>query len=288
MSRFVGSIGVIGAGRLGTALALALADCGYRVDSIASRDPGRAKRLASQLPGASAVTPAEVGANADLVFLTVADAAIEQVAHDLEWRTGQAVVHCSGALGLDVLASTTARGAIAGCFHPLQSFAGGEVAAEFSGVTIGLEGAEPLGGWLQAMADDLGARSVRLEGVDRALYHAAAALASNDLVALIAAASRTWAAAGLPAEAARVALAPLVLGAARNIAAHPLERALTGPVARGDVATVARHLEALAGMPDLASLYRALGRELLRLPLAIEASSRSALEELFGVPQDAS
>lgn len=281
MTRFTGSMGVIGAGRLGTALARALVQRGYRVDKVASRAPSSGGRLASRLPAASLGTLAEVVASTDFVFVTVADGAIEGVAKNLAWRPGQAVVHCSGALGLEVLAGATARGAIAGCFHPLQSFAAEAAPDRFDGITIGIEGAEPLGGWLESMAADLGARTVRLEGVDRALYHAAAALVSNDLVALVAAASRTWEAAGLPREAAREALAPLILGAARNIEAQPLERALTGPVARGDVATVARHLAALAAIPDLALLYRALGRELLRLPLAIDAVARDALEAMF-------
>ncbi len=287
-TRFTGRIGLIGAGRLGAALATALTECGYRVDNIASRRLEGATALARRLgQHGRAVPPPTVAAEADLVILAVPDAAIEELASALAWRGGQAVVHCSGALGTDVLHAVATAGGLAGCLHPLQSFTGADGARErFRGVTCGVEGPEPLGGWLVAMVLDLGAHPLRLEGVDRALYHAAAVLASNDAVALLAAATRVWAAAGLPEDAARGALAPLLLGAARNIEAHPLERALTGPVARGDVATVARHLEALAATPDIAALYRALGRELLRLPLALEPPARAGLEALFREPAE--
>jgi predicted short-subunit dehydrogenase-like oxidoreductase (DUF2520 family) len=282
-SRFQGPIGLVGAGRLGSALATALATCGYRVELVASRGHLTAEALAVALGGeARATTPAAVVASCELVVLAVPDAAIKTVADGLNWRRGQAVVHCSGALDLGVLACVTAAGGLAGCLHPLQSFSpGSDASARFRGITCGVEGAAPLGGWLETMVRDLGAHPLRLEGVDRALYHAAAVLASNDAVALLTAAARVWAAAGLPVEAARGALAPLLLGAARNIEARPLELALTGPIARGDVDTVARHLAALAGAPDLRALYAALGRELLRLPLALDAAARARLEGLL-------
>lgn len=281
-SRFSGRIGVVGAGRLGSALAMALTSCGYHVDNIASRDSSRAEALAARLEGTRSVATASLVKTADLVILAVPDGAIETLARSLAWRIGQAVVHCSGALDLAPLATAAAAGALTGCFHPLQSFASADGAARFEGVTCGVEGAEPLGGWLETMASDLGGHPLRLEGVNRALYHAAAVLASNDVVALMAAAERTWAAAGLAPETARSALAPLLLGAASNIAERPLAEALTGPVARGDVETVGRHLEALAPTPELAALYRVLGRELLRLPLAIDRDARARLEGLFG------
>lgn len=285
-TRFTGRVGLIGAGRLGAALATALGACGYRVDIVASRRVAAASALAERLgPHVRAAPPSTVAVESDLVILAVPDAAIEDLASTLTWSVGQAVVHCSGALGLDVLGPVAAAGGLAGCLHPLQSFAGAQGAIErFRGVTCGVEASEPLGGWLEAMVLDLGAHPLRLEGINRALYHAAAVLASNDVVALVAAATRVWRAAGLPEKSARGALAPLLLGAAENIEAHPLERALTGPVARGDVATVARHLEALATTPDVAALYRALGRELLRLPLALAPAARVGLEALLGEP----
>jgi predicted short-subunit dehydrogenase-like oxidoreductase (DUF2520 family) len=103
-------------------------------------------------------------------------------------------------------------------------------------------------------------------------------------VALHAAAAEVWQRAGLPPETARSALAPLTLGAAQAIAERELAQALTGPVARGDAASIARHLNALQGDPARAELYRALAHELLGLPLVLDAAARSALLKLLAPP----
>ena len=263
-------IGIIGSGRLGTALSSALVAAGYTRIHPASRATGSIDAIVEACA---------------LVLLAVPDRAIGSLAETLAWRAGQGIVHCSGALGLDVLVAATAQGATAGCLHPLQTFPSASTpaadAARFRGITCGVEGASPLGDLLEGIASDLGARSVRLEGVDRARYHAAAVLVSNDVAALMAAGTRAWTQAGLPEDAARESLAPLLLSAASNVARLPLAEALTGPVARGDTGTVARHLAALAGDPDLSAVYRALGRELLRLDLGHSVEVREALAVLF-------
>jgi predicted short-subunit dehydrogenase-like oxidoreductase (DUF2520 family) len=275
-------VGLVGAGRLAASLAAALQAAGYRVAAVASAREASARELAARLESGPAAREAQaVADDCDLVFLTVPDGAIAAVAGAVRWREGQAVVHCSGALGLDILAPAREAGANIGCLHPLQSFPSREGApARFRGITCGVQGAEPLGAALERVARDLGATPVRLEGVDRALYHAAAVFASNYVVSLMAAAARTWEQAGLPLEAARPALAPLLLGAAGNIEAHELPEALTGPVARGDIATVQRHLAALDDA-SLRALYRGLAAELLRLPLGHSPEVASRLEALL-------
>jgi predicted short-subunit dehydrogenase-like oxidoreductase (DUF2520 family) len=276
-------VGFIGAGRLAASLASALHVAGYCVAAVASAREESARRLAGSIGSPMLVGRAEdVARRCDLVFLTVPDAAIEGLASSIEWRHGQAVVHCSGALGLEVLASAAVRETSIGCLHPLQSFPSREGdPTRFRDITCGIEANGALSATLETMVADLGAETVRLEGVDRARYHVAAVLASNDVVALMVAAVRVWEQAGLPREAARGALAPLLLGAAENIADRDLREALTGPIARGDVATVRRHLEAL-DEPALRELYRRLGVELLRLDLPaspeIAATMRALLE----------
>src|SRR5690606_4366769 len=123
-------IGIIGPGRLGSALAAGLAEAGAGPVLVASRTPGAAEDLAARVPGVEAATADEVIEGCDLVFLAVPDGAFEAVARALPWRAGQAVVHLSGALGLDVLRVATEAGAMAGCLHPLQSFPSGEAPAE--------------------------------------------------------------------------------------------------------------------------------------------------------------
>jgi predicted short-subunit dehydrogenase-like oxidoreductase (DUF2520 family) len=281
----VASVGFIGAGRLAAALSAGLVEAGYPVTLVASRHLPSAQLLAEALghgiePAAHASSVAE---RCDMVFLTVPDGEIAPLCDSIAWEPRHRVVHCSGARDLARLEAVTRRGGIAGCLHPLQSFPTRSPEPErFRGIFCGIEAAEPLGSMLEQMAGTLGARSFRLEGVDRTLYHAAAVFMSNDVVALAAAATRLWTLAGLPENAGREALSPLLLSAAANVSKLKLADALTGPIARGDVATVEAHLRALAVDPGLRELYRRLSAELLRLPLGHSDEVAARLRELLG------
>jgi predicted short-subunit dehydrogenase-like oxidoreductase (DUF2520 family) len=281
-------IGIVGGGRLGRSLAHAMAAVGYRIAVVAGRRAGSTDTLAEELRAlghARSVTAHEVPSLADVVFLAVPDDAVAALASDLPWRAGLIVVHCAGALDLGALDGVRARGALAGCLHPLQSFArepGRDAgAARFRGIACGIEGDPGVPDALAALCRDLGATSFSLAGVDRRLYHAAAVFVSNYVVALHAAAERAWTLAGLARPQAREALAPLTLGAAAHIASLPLHAALTGPIARGDAATVARHLDALRDAPDLADLYRQLGALLLQIGLLLAPEEQAALADVL-------
>ncbi|MPZ98053.1 MAG: DUF2520 domain-containing protein [Dehalococcoidia bacterium] len=283
------SIGIVGPGRLGSALAAALVAPGSAPVTVAGRSPAAAEALALRIAGVHAATPAEVIERCDLVFLAVPDGAVAGLAASLSWRAGQSAVHLSGALGLDALRDATEAGALAGCLHPLQSFPSGEPPAEaarrFAGITCGLEAPAPLDVTLEALATRLGVASVlRLERVDRALYHAAAVLSSNHVVALSVAATQAWALAGLDATAARPALAPLLRAAAEATASFPPAEALTGPLARGDHETIERHLHALDAVPELRELYRRLSRELLALDLGHAPEAAERLRAILDEP----
>ncbi len=279
------AIGIIGTGRLAASLGAALVVAGRNVRTLAGREMVRTEALAALFgPNVEPSTsPERAVATCDLVFLAVPDGAIVRASAGLQWEPRHAVVHCSGALGLEVLAAVANAGGMVGCFHPLQSFPSRLPEPErFRGIFCGIEGAEPLGALLEEIAREAGARTVRLEGVDRALYHASAVFMSNYVVALGMAAQQAWTMAGLPSEAARQALAPLLLSASANVARLPLAEALTGPVARGDVATVERHLAALAAEPRLAELYRRLSAELLDLPLGHDTEVDERLRRVLG------
>jgi predicted short-subunit dehydrogenase-like oxidoreductase (DUF2520 family) len=230
------------------------------------------------------VDVSELPRAAELLFLAVPDAQVQRVCEGLQLSAAHSVVQLSGVLTLDALSSAAARGAKTGAMHPLQAFPPGAEASRFAGIHVGVEASDAeLTRQLETIVRVLGATPFSLTGVDRAAYHAAAVLASNCVVALHAAAAAVWLRAGLPLSAARPALAPLTLGAAGAIAERELADALTGPIARGDVASVARHLEVLAQDPERALLYRALGRELLRLPLGLTPEVHAALAALLGV-----
>lgn len=283
------SIGFIGAGRLAASLSAALRAAGFSVRAVASQDRASARTLATAI-GVTEAAPQRVVDSCDLVFLTVPDAVIAPLTALLPWRRGQSVVHCSGALGLSALEPATKRGALAGCLHPLQSFPSrSPEPARFQHIYCGVEAPEPLGNYLESLVSAVGASPFRLEGVDRRLYHAAAVFMSNHVVALASAATRLWELAGLPQSAAREALSPLLLAAAANVTALPLNKALTGPVARGDLATIEGHLRALEATTDLRELYRALSAELLELnlnqPPAVARQLAELLASAFPSPQ---
>jgi predicted short-subunit dehydrogenase-like oxidoreductase (DUF2520 family) len=279
-------VAIVGLGRLGSSLVRALLRAGVNVTGLTSKSEARAKQCARDWDLTDVVTTLEqVAKQADVVFVTVPDAALVSVAEKLELESGQSLVHCSGALDVAPLRAAAARGAALGVFHPLQSFGPDASADRFNGVAIGVDAEAPLYDQLTQLAERLGAVPFSLRGVDRARYHAAAVFASNYLVALHGAAARIWESAGLPADSARAALATLSRGTVENVAAHDLAQALTGPIARGDAATVAGHLATLANdLPSL-DLYRALARELLALPLKISRDQRDALERTLGDPK---
>jgi predicted short-subunit dehydrogenase-like oxidoreductase (DUF2520 family) len=277
-------IAIVGLGRLGACLARALLGARLGPLAVASARAASARRLAAEL--GDAIRPvarlSALSEQADLVFVAVPDARIAEVCDALSLGEGRAVVHVSGALDAAVLESARVRGAQVGVFHPLQAFPLGAARSRFVGIHVGVEGDAELELRLSKLARRLGATPFSLRGVDRAAYHAAAVFASNYVVALHGAAARAWQRAGLPASAARSALLPLTRGAVDAIAEHELPAALTGPLQRGDLATLERHLAALSADEPTAQLYRALACELLRLPLALDAATRERLLALLG------
>lgn len=278
-------IGILGLGRVGACLARALAAAGVKQIAVASRERAVAERVASGVGSALQVVDAsEIAGASDLVFLAVPDGQVAPLCGAALLSAARSVVHLSGVLGLSSLAAAATRGATTGALHPLQAFPQDAASDRFHGIYVGIEASDAaLTSELEAIARALGATPFSLSGVDRAAYHAAAVMASNYVVALHAAAAEVWQLAGLPPTAAREALAPLTLGAAQAIAERPLPQALTGPISRGDVHSVARHLRALAQDREHVALYQTLARALLRLPLALSEDARSALAALVDV-----
>ena len=249
-------LGFVGAGRVGRGLSLALSRRGYPIAGVASRARGDAQAVVDA---------------AQLVFLTVPDDAIGAVCASLRWRAGQSVVHCSGAAELSVLAPAAAAGAQVGGFHPLQMFADPEVAARgLAGCAIAVEAAEPLAAALRAMVKALGARLLVVPSGERAAYHAGAHYAAAFVCALLAEGGEIWRRIGIAPEDSLVALLSLLRGATDAVAHSGPARAMAGAVARGDLDTVRRHVEALERLePRLRELYCTLA--LRTVPLALAA-----------------
>ena len=258
-SRTFDRIGFVGAGRTGTALATAMSAAGYRVAAVASRSGESATALARRIPGCSALpSSGEVVEMCDLVLLTVPDDVIAGVAAELAWREGQAAVHCSGALSLEVLEGARQRGAMVGGLHPYQTFPAGPDATEWlRGSTFAIESSGELARWLEELVQQLGCRAVTVAAGDRPLYHAAAVMGCGFVATLLDAAGGLWEAMGFSREEAMQAILSLATGTLHGIEAQGTRAAATGPITRGDSGTIHKHMEALAErMPESLPLYR--------------------------------
>lgn len=265
------SFSVVGTGRLGTALAAALARRGWRPAALVDRDL-RAAREARRLTGAGRASTA-LGPAPDpgrLVVVAVPDAEVAKAAAALarsgvDW-TGRVVVHTSGLLAASALAPLARRGALTASCHPVQSFARKDAPASvFAGVTWGVEGDPEAVEACGRVVRSLRGHVLLLAAKDKPLYHAACALASNAFVALEGTAVDLLGRAGIDRGTAEAVLLPLVEGTLQNVKKLGVEKALTGPVIRGDQSTVAAHLEALRKDPRAADIYRALGKAVLEM-----------------------
>ena len=218
-------------------------------------------------------------AEVEVILLAVRDDGIADAARELAGVSARHVVlHLSGMLDHTALAALRPSGAALGSLHPLQAIADPERAPErLRGALAAIEGDARAIDVAHRLAADIGLLPITLAGGDKARYHAGAVIASNYLVVLEAYAERLFADAGMPAEMARAGLAALMRGTLDNVADQGAT-ALTGPIARGDVETVRRHLDALAGAER--DLYRALGRAALALT-GLPGERRRALEALL-------
>lgn len=287
--RAMRSLVIIGAGKVGTALAALLKRKGYRVQGIASRSLSSAQAATDYLGGGVPVStsPWELTPEADLVFVTTPDDAIAQVAEEVAsregFRPGQVVAHTSGALPSSILEPAKAQGAWIGSLHPLQSFADPRMAEEvLPRSTFCLEGDPEAVKALGKVVEAIGGEAFTIPTAKKPLYHAAAVLASNFFVTLLYASGGLYEAMGLDWSTAWRTLRPLVEGTFRNVDALGPVRALTGPVARGDVGVVRDHLEALRALPETyLDLYRGVCRMTVEVALKKGTLSPEAAEEIL-------
>lgn len=270
---------IVGAGPVATALAGALRLGGVPVLGLWARKPAAA-RVAGSAAGVAAFSsaPPDVMLEAEVVILAVRDPAIAEVAQML-LGTGligkrHVMLHCAGATSSrEVLGGIADQVRGIGTMHPLAAIADGKASMRaLRGTVFGIEGDEIGRAFATKLVGPLGGIVLPLDGSQMASYHAAAAIASNYIVSAIDAAAEALARAGVAPAQAALALVPLAEGALRNISAHGTTNGLTGPVRRGDAATVARHLEALRGRPELVEVYRALARRAVEIASRLDGS----------------
>ncbi len=281
---------IVGAGPVATALAGALRLGGVPVLGLWARRPQPA-RAAGSTAGVAAFSsaPPDILLETEVVILAVRDQVIGEVAQMLV-GTGlvtkrHTLLHCAGAASAkELLGGVADKVAGVGTMHPLSAIADAKVAMRaLKGTVFGIEGDDKGREMAGKLVHAMGGIVLALDSSQMAAYHAAAALASNYIVATIDAAAAVLAGAGIPADQAARALVPLAEGALRNVALHGTTGGLTGPVRRGDAATIERHLDALHGRPELAEIYRGLARRALEIASRIDgpdAPDRAGLEAI--------
>lgn len=261
-------IGVIGAGRVGAALAAALRDAGHEIAAVAGESDASRGRVEALLPHVTVAKPTDVARAADVLLLTVPDDMLANVARTLAdagaLREGQVVVHTSGRHGLEVLAPVRAHGARPIALHPAMTFTGTAVdLPRLRGCVFGVTADEPEKQYAEQLVAAFGGEVLWVAEHSRAGYHAALAHGANHLVTLVAQAKELLADATGEADEARVAatLRPLLTAALDN-ALQRGDDALTGPIVRGDADTVREHLAVIARtdphtLPSYVTLARA-------------------------------
>lgn len=277
-------IAVVGAGTVGTAVAVRWLRAGHTITAVAGRD-ATVVRAARWLPGVPVLPTGDAPAGADVVVLGAPDDALSDVVASLEGALadGSWALHLSGARGLDVLEPLERSGVRSLALHPLQTFAdvAGAVDA-LPGAAIAVTARDNEGTALgQELARDLGGRPFVLADADRPLYHAAAVFASNDLVAVSGAALELFTAAGVPDAA--TAMHPLQSATLENVRRLGPQQALTGPAVRGDAGTIDRNLGAVASAaPALVPAYVTLCRVAMDVAGArLPDDRRRAVEEVL-------
>ncbi|MDQ3156090.1 MAG: DUF2520 domain-containing protein [Actinomycetota bacterium] len=240
------SIGVIGAGRVGTVLAAKFRLAGHTITSVSGRSDATRMRVETLLPGIDILEPAEVAARSEVLILSVPDDSLIRVAEELAAtgtvRPGQVVMHTSGRHGLEALAALTRRGARPIAFHPAMTFTGTDIDIDRTCV-FGLTAADGERALAEELVADLGGTAMWVDEANRALYHAALAHGANHLVTLVSQSMDILRMAGAADPAA--VLRPL-LSAALDNSLNYGDAALTGPVVRGDVTTIRAHVDAFS------------------------------------------
>ena len=282
-------IAIVGAGNLGTALAIALREAGYRIESVVARARGnsltRARQLAKQTGSRAVLSAEEVKAR--VLWLCVPDDEIARVALLLAGRLPakrKIVFHSSGALGSETLEPVRRKGAAVASVHPLMTFVKGS-RPSLVGVSFAIEGDPVAVRAARGIVRDLGGESYAISQKEKNAYHAWGTFASPLLTALLATAEQVAGLAGVTRKAARGRMLPILLQTVKNYGAVGAAAGFSGPIVRGDVETVRRHLEVLRTAPVPRQVYMALVRAALEyLPAKNKTSLRRLLSSGGSVP----
>jgi len=276
-------IAIVGPGRLGSALSLALTKAGYEVNEIISRDTLGSQKTAREIARStrsSTTTLNTANLDSDLIWFCVPDREIAVAAraliHSAEWKP-KVVFHSSGALASDELNVLRRRGAAVASVHPMMTFVRGAIPS-LEGVAFALEGDARAARVARRVTRDLGGEAFPISKANKIAYHAWGGFSSPLLVAMLATAEQVASAAGLSAIEARKIMLPIVKQTLANYSALGPAGAFSGPIVRGDVPIVRQHLRTLNRIPGAKEVYIALARAALQY---LPARNRKELKKLL-------
>ncbi|MGI6308784.1 MAG: Rossmann-like and DUF2520 domain-containing protein [Dethiobacteria bacterium] len=284
-------IAIIGAGNVGKVLGYALKQKGYELAAISARTE-KSREIAADLLQCSAYSePEKAAQHAEIVFLTTPDRVIKEVCDVLAlkggFRRGQMVLHTSGAHSSVILSAAREAGAKVLSFHPLQTFPELEAGLRsLPGTFFAVEGDKEAFPVAEELVEALEGKMLAIPTEMKPLYHAAACVACNYLSTLMDVALRMYNVMGISSEQAFESLSPLIYGTLKNIGEMGPEKALTGPVARGDLPTIKSHLQSINELaPELLTLYNCLGiytADLARRKGTLPKEQEEQLKNLLG------
>lgn len=284
-------ITLVGAGNLASALAVAVRRAGYAIDAVVARpirsSLSKARKLAEEV-GARVLSTSSGQLGSDVVWFCVPDSQIADAAHSLvdridsknghskNWR-GKIALHSSGALDSDVLAELRSRGAAVASVHPLMTFVR-DSRPSLAGVSFAVEGDAQAIRVARQIVQDLRGHSCSIRKQDKAAYHACGTFASPLLCALLATTEEAAVAAGMNRKSARERLLPILQQTIANYGRLGAAASFSGPIVRGDVATVEQHLQQLRALPVAREVYIALANSALK---SLPVKNRPRLEAIL-------
>ena len=284
------TITLIGAGNLAQALGPALKAAGYQIEFIAARETASSRRRAAMLAGtleAHTQSLNDAGPHSEIVWICHTDDALAETAKLLARKpgwSGKIVFHSSGALSSDALSPLKRKGASTASLHPMMTFVPGAT-PRMEEVPFAVEGDSRAVAVARRIVRDLGAESFAIKKAAKPLYHALGSFSSPLIVAALVTAERVGRGAGLSASQTRRVMAPILHQTIKNYAERGAAAAFSGPIKRGDINTVLRHLKELKRVPGASEVYRALVKSAL---MDLPALNRKELMKLIAAPSQAS
>ncbi|WP_168198198.1 Rossmann-like and DUF2520 domain-containing protein [Crassaminicella thermophila] len=282
-------IGFIGAGKVGTAFGIYLKNNGFEVCGYYSKTFASAQQAAMLTNSKAVVCVDEIVNTSEILFITTSDDAIEKVCNDLAQKNllhkGQIIVHMSGAASSNILREAKKKGCFIYSMHPLQAFADIEKAVEdLKSTVFSIEGDQEKFEVMENILKKLGNTYFKLTQEQKSIYHMTACVVSNYLVTLMDYGLSLFLSIGIDEEEGYKALYPLIEGTIKNIYNLGTKNALTGPIARGDIGTVQKHIEALKNIkPDCLEFYKFLGLKTAELAEKKDINNKEKLEELKNI-----